>query len=156
MAQGQKMFIFRTPPSLQITNFCMILSTPGGEPSVGSVSEVNHDWFSVGKKWRALESDGGGGAVEASCRRADSVWSLQEDPFNKPAIKPAWTLLGQRTAATFPPPPHEALSSIKTTCALRQRQRSLPRRLEWIICVGVSHQHKPRVMLPHPAGKDEG
>lgn len=64
MAQGQKMCIFRTPPSLQITNFCMILSTPGGEPSVGSVSEVNHDRFSVGREWRALESVGeevGGG-----------------------------------------------------------------------------------------------
>lgn len=55
------MCVFRTPPSLQITNFCMILSTPGGEPSVGSASEVNHDRFSVGKEWRALESDGGAG-----------------------------------------------------------------------------------------------
>lgn len=61
MAQGQKVCIFRTPPSLQITNFCMILSTPGGEPSVGSDSEVNHDRFSVGKEWLALKSGGGGG-----------------------------------------------------------------------------------------------
>lgn len=50
----------------------MILSTPGGEPSVGSVSEVNHDRFSVGREWRALESVWGGGAVEASCRCTDS------------------------------------------------------------------------------------
>lgn len=57
MAQGQKMCIFRTPPSLQIANFSVILSTPGGEPSVGSVPEVDHDGSSVGK-----ESKGKGGA----------------------------------------------------------------------------------------------
>lgn len=28
---------------------------------MGSASEVNHDRFSVGKEWRALESDGGAG-----------------------------------------------------------------------------------------------
>lgn len=67
------MCIFRTPPSLQVTNFCVILSTPGGKPSVGSVSEVNRDRISVGREWRALESvREWEGAVEASHRRADS------------------------------------------------------------------------------------
>lgn len=52
------MCIFRTPPSLQIANFSVILSTPGGEPSVGSVPEVDHDRSSVGKE---SKGEGGGG-----------------------------------------------------------------------------------------------
>lgn len=71
VAQGQKMCIFRTPPSLQIGNFSVILSTPGGEPSVGSVPEVDHDRSSVGKESKG--EGGRGGAVETSCRRTDSV-----------------------------------------------------------------------------------
>lgn len=30
--------------------------SPGGEPSVGSVYEVNRDRISVGREWRVLES----------------------------------------------------------------------------------------------------
>lgn len=66
------MCIFRTPPSLQITNFCVILSTPGGELSVGSFSEVSYNRFSVGREWRVLELVRKRELVEAPCQCADS------------------------------------------------------------------------------------
>lgn len=101
IAQRHKMCIFWTPPSLQAANFCVILSTPGGEPSVGSVSEVSFNRFSVG---RGVESTGAGQAerVGGSAMLVSWRWlKPTETPFNKAAVKQAWTLLGQFTAAPF-------------------------------------------------------
>lgn len=65
------MCVFRTPPSLQTTNFCVVLCTPGGRPSVGSVSEVSCNRFSVGREWRALElvRQRAGGSTMLVCRQ---------------------------------------------------------------------------------------
>lgn len=98
IARRHKMCVFWTPPSLQTANFCVVLCTPGGEPSVGSVSEVSCNRFSVGRKWRAPELDrqrAGGGTTLVCWQWLKPV----ETPFNKAAVKQGWTLLGQFTAA---------------------------------------------------------
>lgn len=99
-----KVYIFWTPLCPHSVNSCVVLCSPGGKPSVGSVSKVSCNRFSVGREWRALELVRQTTPVEAPCWRCWQWLKPVETLLNKAAVKQDWTLLGHFTTALLPPP----------------------------------------------------